>query len=469
MKKIASILIAGCLAFSTTSCDKFLTETPTTSIPDDTAFDSAKDFQNAISGVYNTLGTSTFLGRDAMALPDAASDLIAHSGVTSHFYDIFNYQIQETNTYLEGIWEYGYAVIDRSARIIDAGTQPVLEMNESDKATVNQCVAQAYGTRALCTFLLTNIYALPYSEQNKNTLGIVNVEKQVKPFTQVQRVTVEENYRFILSDIEKAKEFYAKEGVKDEGYIKMNIAAVYALEARVKLYMANYAGAIAAAEKAIASRGGSIVSTPTEYKAMFTTLAISSEDIFVLAKSETDFLSSNSLNNLYSTTYGLSVNPQTIAEYEPTDIRLSMLGGESWSGGKMAGITSNNMIQNLPIFRLPEVYLTLAEAEAALGKYDLAKRNYLEVAAKRNPSLDTDAIKEDASLIPLIARERKLELVQEGHRFFDARRLNQRINVSNGLYKEFAVSGFAYPIPAKEVNSGFGVVQTTGWSSKLPK
>lgn len=469
MKKITSILLVGCLALSITSCDKFLTETPTTSIPDDTAFNTVKDFENALNGIYNTLGTSSFLGREVLALGDVASDLTAHSGSTTHFYDIFNYQIQETNSYLESIWEYGYAAIDRSTRLIEAGTQPGLTMTESDQVIVNQCVAQAYGIRALSTFVLTNIFALPYSGQNKSTQGIVNVEKQVLPFEKVERATVEENYQFILSDIEKAKEFYAKEGVEDVNYIKMNLAAVYALEARVKLYIADYAGSVTAAEAAIASREGRIVSTATEYKALYTTLVISSEDIFVLAKSETDFLSTNSLSTLYGKLYGLSVNPQALAEYGPEDIRLSLLGGEAWEGGKMRGLPNNPAIHNVPVFRLPELYLTLAEAQAALGKYDLAKQNYLEVAVKRNPSLDVDAIKADATLILLIIKERKLELVQEGHRFFDARRLNLTINVANGLYEKFAVAGFVYPIPAKEVNSGFGVVQTANWFSKLPK
>ena len=41
----------------------------------------------------------------------------------------------------------------------------------------------------------------------------------------------------------------------------MNTAAVAALEARVKLYMKNYEGAITAAQEAITLSGGTIVST----------------------------------------------------------------------------------------------------------------------------------------------------------------------------------------------------------------
>ncbi|WP_102408278.1 RagB/SusD family nutrient uptake outer membrane protein [Parabacteroides bouchesdurhonensis] len=466
MKKIFSIVLAGCLMLTITSCNDFLTEEPTTSVPDDAAFNTAQDYINALNGVYYTLGTYRFLGRDVLAVGDAAADLTAHSAATSHFYDIYSYQILETNAYLEEIWRYGYAAIDRSARIIHAGTSAT-GLTPSDMLTVDQCIAQAYGTRALSTFILTNIFGLPYSEQNKSSLGIVNVEAPIAAFEQVQRVSVEDNYKFILSDIVKAKEFYAKEGVEDVGNFYMNKAAVSALEARVRLYMKDYEGAINAAKQAIELRKGSIVSTTDDYKKMFKELTISSEDIFVIAKSETDYLSANALSTLYGT-YGLSVNPNTIAEYAADDIRLSLLSGD-WAGGKMGGITSNDQIQNLPVLRLPELYLTMAEAYAATGNYSAAKESLLEVAAKRNPSLDAASIKEDATIIPVIAKERKLELCQEGHRFFDARRLNEVINVTNGSNKNFDIAKFVYPIPSKEVNSGFGVVQTTGWDANLPK
>ncbi len=41
------------------------------------------------------------------------------------------------------------------------------------------CIAQAYAIKALCSFYLTNMFGLPYSEANKTTLGIVNVTEPV--------------------------------------------------------------------------------------------------------------------------------------------------------------------------------------------------------------------------------------------------------------------------------------------------
>ena len=466
MKNIFLIALSGMLLISSVSCDDFLTETPTVSIPDDQAFVTSQDYNNALTGLYQTLGRYTFLGRDVQAVGDASTDIAAHTATTSHFYNIFKYQILDTNPYLNDIWSTGCYAIDRASRII-AASEEAQSFTESDAVVVNGCVAQAYAIRALSSFYLVNYFGLPYSAQNKATLGIVNITKPVAAFETVSRSTVEENYDQILSDIAKAKEFYAKDGVEDVANIFMNKAAVSALEARVKLYMNDYNGAIAAASSAIELRGGSIVSTKSDYAQMFKSLNISTEDIFVISKSATDYLSANSLNTLYND-YGMSVNEETIAEYATTDIRLALLGGD-WNGGKMSGIVENAQISNLPVLRLPEMYLILAESYAKTNQYKEAKESLLEVAAKRNPDLNVAAIPEDATILTYINKERKLELVQEGHRFMDARRLGEKIMVANGTYSNFDISKFVYPVPASEVNAGFGVLQTTGWDANLPK
>lgn len=470
MKKIFSAALIGCVLLGTVSCDNFLTETPTTSVPDTEAFLSARDYEVALRGVYSRLGESEFMGRDALALGDVASDQSDHSVATSHFYDIFSYQILETNSYLKDIWAFGYKVIDHSTRLITA-SETVADFSDEDLATVNRCVAQAYGLRALSAFILVNYYGLPYTEANKSTVGIVNVEKPIEPFQPVSRASVEENYRLILSDLANAKRYYAMEGVEDVKKFFMNRAAVAALESRVRLFMQDYPGAIRAAREAIDLRQGSIVSDVASYQDLFYRLDISSEDIFVISKTETDYLTANSLNTLYKD-YGVSLNASTLAEFAPGDIRLSVLEGK-WEGGKMAGLLQDDGshldIQNVPVLRLPEVYLNLAEAYARTGQYAEAKESLLAVAAKRNPALDAEAIRADVSILPVILKERRLELVQEGLRFFDARRLGEKISVSGGSVQHFDVARFVFPVPSKEINAGAGVEQTPGWDANLPR
>lgn len=71
MKKILFALLTGWMAISFTACDDFLTETPSTSVPTEEALVTTQDFQNALNGVYYTLGSYRFLGRDVLAIGDA--------------------------------------------------------------------------------------------------------------------------------------------------------------------------------------------------------------------------------------------------------------------------------------------------------------------------------------------------------------------------------------------------------------
>ncbi|HJC96277.1 MAG TPA: RagB/SusD family nutrient uptake outer membrane protein, partial [Candidatus Phocaeicola gallinarum] len=78
---------------------------------------------------------------------------------------------------------------------------------------------------------------------------------------------------------------------------------------------------------------------------------------------------------------------------------------------------------NIPLFRLSEVYLNAAEAAVKVGEQDKAY-TYLDAIVNRaNPT------KHAASPVTLeaVLKERRKELVGEGHRFFDAMRNNETI------------------------------------------
>ena len=64
MKNIFLIALSGMLLISSVSCDDFLTETPTVSIQEDQAFVTSQGYNNALTGLYQTLGRYTFLGRE---------------------------------------------------------------------------------------------------------------------------------------------------------------------------------------------------------------------------------------------------------------------------------------------------------------------------------------------------------------------------------------------------------------------
>ena len=116
------------------------------------------------------------------------------------------------------------------------------------------------------------------------------------------------------------------------------------------------------------------------------------------------------------------------------------------------------------------MYLIIAECAAQLNQISEAKQALL-FTAKRNTDITSvdDLPSSSDELLTFIANERVRELYLEGHRWFDARRTGITIDVMGGAATDFDVAKFVYPIPAAEINAGFGIVQNTGWEDYLPE
>lgn len=473
MKKVLNIALGLLLAGTIASCnEEFLTQTPSDSLPSEGAFKTARDVNNGLNGTYYAFSRYQFYGRNVIALGDIAADNCFMTGSSGHFGDIYKYQITEQLSDLEIIWQYGYQVLDRATRVIIGGEELIKTAGDADKSSINNSVSQAYALRALSTFTLANIFGKPYSTANEGTPGVVLLkDKTIAVFEKVSRATLKETFTQILADIAKAKEYQAATTEKPNQYY-FNKAAILALEARVKLYMGDNAGAITAAGAAIAARNGSLIYNKDAYFAQFKSTAISSEDIFTIGKSEEDNLSANSLNTLYDT-YGGLLTPQLVAMFQTNDIRTVLFKSVATGtrGLKYVGLAASAATSNIPVFRLPEMYLILAEAYAKTDVLDKAAENLL-VVAKRNTDIDevTDLPTTKVDLLKFISDERQRELFQEGHRWFDLRRNGQQLQRTTGSspVTNYDVFKFCYPIPVNEINAS-GIAQNDKWADNLPK
>lgn len=465
-----SIAIAS-LSLALVSCDNFLTYEPSDSIEDATAISSATDVENALNGVYYTLGRSEFYGRNVIALGDIAADNCWMLGTSGHFSSIYEYTVTAEDGEMSDTWTRGYQVIDRSARLIKAGEALLAsgELSESDMNAVKGALAQAYAIKALAHFTLVNIYALPYNQENKSTLGLVNVDKEpFEAFQEVKRGTVEETYNQILADIQSAK---TSIDLVANDYFRFNAAALSALEARVKLYMSDWKGAITAAQEAIQKRNGALEMDAEKYFNMWFSIAITSEDIFTISKTADDNLSANSINTLYGSYDGKATSGLQEL-FEENDMRNALFAGkgEQLRALKFDGLPDSKATSNVPVFRLPEMYLILAEANAQTGDTQAAIDNLFAVA-KRNPDLKKEDIPTTkADLLKFISVERRRELFQEGHRWYDLRRTGELMTRVGGnvAITNWDASKFVYPIPTNEVNAS-GLAQNENWFNYLPK
>ena len=467
MKKIYSLIVALGLLFP--SCDSYFDVKLEQNIPTEDAYKTVQDVSNGLTGAYYALGTYRFQGCYVPAYGDIASDNAVADPASGHFVNINSYTYSETAGEFSDTWTFGYQIVDRTTRTIN-GAEALLEAGgllDSEIKTLNSVMGQAYALRAYAAFMMVNLFGLPYGTDTYANGGLVIVEdKPIEPLQMVSRASVAETYAWILRDIAKANSItYDISGNKQFYFYP---AAVKALEARVNLYMKNYAVAKVAAQKAIDLRGASAISNEA-YVDMWESTAISQEDILTIAKSPADNLSANSLNTLYST-YGTALTNELVGLFGPDDIRLQLIGEDNHPK-KFDGIPSAAAVNNIPVFRVSEMYLIIAECEVldAAGSI-AAAQTALFYTAKRNTAITAanmlPATKD--GLVKFISQERRREFFEEGQRWYDARRTGEIITAYDGYYTDFDIAKVVYPIPSTEINAGFGTQQNPTWKTAMP-
>jgi len=473
MKKIIIVSAIGVFLTGLYSCSKDVDLYQ--SVKTEDAYNTVLDVDNGVTGAYNALGSYEFLGMSVPALGDMASDVSVANASSGHFVSINQYYADQYSTELNDIWSYGYKVVDRCVRTINGANTLLPETtSEADLATLYRSLSQSYSLRALANFYLVNIFGYPYKDGGNNTqLGIVLLtDKPIEPFEHIARSTVEETYAQILSDIQNAKDNYAlyitANGGDGLSAFYMNEAAIYALEARVRLFMKDYSGAATAAQEAIDLRNPNVV-TNEGYVTMWKSTAITNEDIFTIAKSDNDNLSANALNTLYGSYKG-TISSFTRGLLATTDIRKSLIGSYTTSNqpAKFQGTATAQAVSNIPIFRVSEMYLIIAEANANAPLNNIpAAQAALLFTAQRNTAITTvaDLPSTQADLLTFIANENVREFFAEGHRWFNLRRTGASFMFYGSA---FDVQNFVYPIPDSEVSAGFGVDQNENWDSAIP-
>lgn len=486
MKKILNkISIVLSLALAVSSCD-FDTELQQ-NVDTADAFKNVQDVSNGTTGAYQALANYPFLGNYAIAFGDFAGGLANGSASSGHFYSVSYWSVSDTDEEMEGIWQYGFKVVDAAVRTIN-GADALLaanpDMSDDDKATIYYNVSQCYALRALAYFTMTQYFCYPYSKgADQKGLPIVK-DQPVEAFQNATRASLGDTYSFMLDDIKKALEYNEEAGSPSLQYFFLNKAAIYALKARVCLYMGNYADAEAAAKKAIELKGKGNATytdlTPNNetYLTMWASLNPSDEDIFTLSKTTDDNLSANALNTLWGSYYG-KVSTYGQSFFSDTDVRAQLIGvvdSNSPASMKWQGIESSQATSNIPIFRKSEMALIIAECEARNGNISEAQK-YVGYTAKRDSqyaaedgSCDLSKLPSDKdALLEFIWKENTREFLGEGHFYSEARRLDKTVTVMAGTCTTFRPANFVFPIPAAEINAGFMKDQNTGWEDGLPE
>ncbi|MEO8416966.1 MAG: RagB/SusD family nutrient uptake outer membrane protein [Ginsengibacter sp.] len=440
--RVYPVVMLLCLA-GLSSCLKDVA--PSDAITTETLTSTTEGLTNAVNGAYalfkdhvefnGTADDNNMYLRQYFQLADFASDDIVCGQVTEDplFYSFsLNHSPTQTNT--RYFWYISYKIISDCNTVIEA-----VEKEPTDDPARKQLLGECYFLRAFVHFNLVRLFAMPYTE-NKSADGIVLRTSNTDPSIKA-RSTVEEVYTQVISDAKKAADLM----IQSRGVVYATQEAAEALLSRVYLYMDDNTNAADYATKVINSGKFSLAST-SEFPSMFSNAMQSPETIFSIAFTASEdygkFGSIASMiysdgNSGWGEEYA-SASLRNLMSAHPEDVRWQYIiplpdgnGGIAKKNGieiyyisKFSFQGGSPTLSSPIMFRLAEMYLNRAEANAKMNKTKDALDDIDAIRMNRGleNSLYNGTVPSGKTLLKVVLDERRIELAFESQRTFDVYR-----------------------------------------------
>jgi tetratricopeptide (TPR) repeat protein len=477
MRNHLHIKLIGALAslVGSASCgNDFLTVFPNDALVAETAITGVDGARTALYGVYDILQSASLYNCGLITYAEVRGEdmqPINRSARTVAFY-IFNNRTPDNGDH--SLWSVPYAGLNRANAIIAAYNNGQVTDGAADQR--NAVLGQTYALRGLLHFDLVKLYGVPYLK-DKAAPGVIIADHVIMPTEKIQRATVEASYAQAVGDLLKALELLDTAKERTDGYI--NYWAAEALLARIYLYMGNYKEAFTKAKDVIENSGYQL--TPHDEYAASWAQEFTSESLFDMVNTRIDNGDRESIGYVAMPVpdgYGEFIATPVFIDLlreDPADVRLQLLKpGNDGNPGYIAKYPGRGSasINNIRIIRLSEMYLVAAEAALRKSSQDQAAANeYLDDIRKRaNPAAATIQ-----ATLDNVMKERRKELISEGHRFFDIMRLGLTVDRMAGNDLAFLNEGEArvvgwnerlcvLPIPRSEIDINPDLLVTPGYN-----
>ena len=474
---IVEILFVLTTTFLFSACTKtFLDRKPSNYNNEQNAYKDLKSIQVALAGCYDGLQDYRYYGRNFILISEVLSgNAKLASDNTSNFSAYYNYSITSYEAEIEGFWEVGYQIISRTNKVVDA-------LNKFPSSVeCNQIKGEALALRALVYYDLIRTFSQSYgvtngvdsADGNGGHAGIplvlekTNVDSLISP----KRAKVREVYSQIIEDLKRADSLLIDNPSMPYTFGSL---AVKALLSRVFLSTKNWSKALEYS-KAVMLSGKYKLLENEEYKDSWSK-EYTSESILSVPNSLTDNTGTNSIGfMLLKVGYGDSVASNDLyILFKADDVRKNFYQkGKDIFVCKYPGRLTPGL-DNIPILRYSEMYLTRAEALTELSLNSSNKmllqgtvRLLMDTLRQRANPNEIPIKASDIDLLNIIIRERRMEFAFEGQQFFDMKRrcsdiIREDCNASICSIV-FPNKLFAMPIPESEVNANKNMKQNPGY------
>ena len=476
----ATFLCGAALLLLLPACEEdFIGRDPVYSIDSENYFNTPADYDNALIAAYDLL-QPTYLN---VLMGEIASDNTLAGGESAN--DVIGFQQVDdmihtpVNDQLDDLWDWMFAGVNRATFILEF-------QDNIDFEGKAQILAEARFLRAYYNFELVKWFGpIPIKPDARFALG---------DETGIPRAPVSEVYALIEADLQAAIPDLA---VTAPQVGRVSKGAAQALLGKAYLYQEKYQQAATVLQEVINSGNYSL---PADYEGIFERSGENGAgSVFEVQYTDAEgagfgclqcsegniAVGFNGIRNytgpVFDGGYSFNVPTQEAYDaYEPGDARrdVAILDIEAWAaetgasygtGYEHTGYFNRKYLarkgdtnigdQNLTnpnnyrAIRYADVLLMAAEALNATGN-DAQAREYLNQVRRRAfGDEDHDISASGAALRDFILRERRLELVGEGHRFFDLVRTGRAAAEIDNFT---AGKNELFPVPFEEIQFSNG-------------
>jgi starch-binding outer membrane protein, SusD/RagB family len=443
------------LAAGLGACSGVLDVPPTDKVASDVAIHDAAGARSALIGAYAGLQLGSYYAESFVDFVELLTDNARHTGTFDDYKELDQYQMRANNITIGTMWDDIYDAINRTNEII-AKVPPLTDLSDTEK---NEILGEAYFLRALHYHNVVKLWG--------DTPLRLTPAATADEASTINRSTVAQTYTQILADIAQAENLITAGKSQTR---QASLGAAYALEARVRLYLQDWAGAEAAAAKV---ESLNYILAPNYSDLFDPTGNNTPEDIFRITFTPTqkNFLATYYLPKglggrfevgptITSTGILAAYDPASggdINLYHPTDKRGIWNVAQSGIRAYIAKFRNPGGDEDVHVIRLGEVILIRAEALAHLNRLPEAVAEYNRLRLRAGVAADPLTGLTQANVLAAIARERRLELAFEGDRWPDMVRTGEALALGVPAQQTLL------PIPQAEIDVAPNMTQNPGY------
>lgn len=471
MIKFIKISIVVGLIIGSAGCSKELDTEPQQSVLDITTIDQLR---SQLYGAYSALKSVNYYGGASgtasawSSLGDLmGDDFIEALESLGNWRQLAEWRYPADDGAIAGAYQAAYTAIGRANDVLRF-TSRFETGSTADEA--KQIKAQALALRAHVHFDLLRCFGQSL-KRNSDSLGVTYMTSinPNDPFAVLPaRNTVRACYDQFYADLDEALALLRSAGnpyKSDLSIIDSNV--IHCIRARAGLYNGNFADAINSSSIVIINRP---LASPSDWPGIWDN---SSRDelLWVIPSDATlrPGFPTNGLTAAYRVSAAMSdiiFSPAGGVRSASTAIRRNIAGV---GGIQRTLLFKYEGTKNFNVFRTAEMYLIRAEAKFRTGDAT-ALDDLNELRAERNVA---DGNETGAALFNAIMLERRIELLGEGHRWFDIKRTTRTVTkpecgTDDGSLQNVCTVGpdsesWIWPIPITQIILNPNLVQNPGY------